>query len=128
MKRLVLSALVFAALAAAAVDGRYSAKMDRTGHNKKNAGATVTREIVFDLKSDGGTLTGTIGGSNAKRGPVSIQNGKVDGDKFSFTTVQGSKKGVKKFDWQGSVTGDELHATRTPEGRKHGMEIVATRQ
>ena len=54
--------------------------------------------------------------------PVAITDGKVDGNKFSFTVPGG--RGPAKF--EGTVDGDQLKGTRTPEGRD-GQPFTAKR-
>lgn len=127
--RTVLSILALActlplAVQAAALDGKWLAKIER----KDAAKGTVTVEFTLDLKVEGNRLTGTVTGGAARR-PVTmtIENGKVEGDRFSFTTVQKGRKGDQKFLWEGTVSGDELKGTRTAEGRRRGVPFTAKR-
>jgi len=127
MHRLLACALFFSWLCSGAIDGKWAAKVEMPGGKKQGAEAGP-RDIRFDLKSSGGALTGTIIGLTRKGAPVSIEDGKIEGDRVSFATVQSSKKGNRKFLLQGTVTGDDLHLTRALEGRKRGLEISAKRQ
>jgi len=113
---------------AAPIDGQWVAKMEmRAG--KKKGGGTTTVELTFNLKSDGDRLTGTVSGGAGRRAPTqTIENGKIEGDRFSFTTVQRNKKGDRKFVWEGAVQGDELKGTRAAEGRRRGIDFTAKRQ
>jgi len=60
-------------LSAATVDGKWAGSIDTP------MGALP---VVFDFKADGATLTGTTGPEGMT---VPIKNGKIDGDKISFS-------------------------------------------
>lgn len=113
----------------APIDGKWVAKMERRGGKKQGAAATTTVELTLNLKSDGGKLTGTVSGGAGRRAPAqTVENGKIEGDRFSFTTVQRNKKGDRKFVWEGAVQGDELKGTRAAEGGRRGTDFTAKRQ
>ena len=123
MKKIFLMVLAGAlALMSANIDGKWVAEVE--GKNDKGA----TKQVVtLDLKSDGNTLTGNI--SQGKRGKgVEITNGKLDGEKFSFTTVAKTKKGENKLNWTGTVSGGELKIERMREGAKKAQSITAKKQ
>src|SRR6185312_1995909 len=105
MKKFVIATLIlFAAamiLLAAGVDGKWT--LETQGRNGP-------QQSTLTLKSSGATLTGTLEG---RGGPAAISDGKVDGNKFSFTATAG--RGPAKF--EGTVDGDTIKGTRTPEGR-----------
>ena len=98
-------------------------------------GETMVRErsvrATFDLKSDGGRLTGTVEFGTRKRAAAQeIKDGKVEGNKFSFSTVmQTKKKGEVKVHWDGTIAGNELKVTRNAaKGKKRsGAEMVMKR-
>ncbi len=108
-----VAALLLAAssFAADAVTGKWKASIDGPG------GAM---EIVFTLKAEGGTLTGT---SATSMGELPITNGKVDGDTVSFDV----DPGMGVISHKGKVSGDTL--TLTVEGGPipAPMEMTATR-
>jgi len=108
----------------AAVDGRWEAEFKVTSKKK----GTETRVVSLDLKASQGALTGTVGGVGKKARPMAIQNGKIDGDKISFTTVQKGKKGDQTFIWEGTVQGDQISGERKRDGGKRGQSFVAKRQ
>jgi hypothetical protein len=68
-------------------------------------------EITLDLKSDGKKLTGIVYTSS---GDNPINDGKVEGDAFSFTVTSGNNKIIYK----GKVTGDVMSLTGTLPDRE----------
>jgi hypothetical protein len=131
MKRLILAVILSAAVAAAAgIDGQWTSEIAaRTPKKGAKAGAPGKPiELRFDLKSEGGQLTGTVrGGAGKRTAAMTIQDGKMDGDNFSFTTVQKTKNGENKWQWRGTVKGDELTGTRTRDGARRGQSFTAKR-
>ena len=124
-----LCAAVALVAAAAGIDGKWVTTIKMPA-GKKQGGEAREVQFTLDLKSEGGKLTGTVSGGLGRR-PVTqeIQSGKIEGNKFSFVTVQKSKTGQeRKFMWEGTVQGDELRGTRTPEGGRRGLDFVAKRQ
>lgn len=98
---------------AAAIDGKWVSerKMNRNGEEM-----TITQ--TFDLKSDGAKLTGSIAmkmGDNEPR-TSEIKDGKIDGNKFSFTVVMTTPNGEMKTAYEGTVDGDTLKGTSAREG------------
>lgn len=121
---LALACALPLAVQAAALDGKWLAKIER----KDAAKGAVTLEFTLELKVDGDKLTGTVtGGAGRRPLTMTIENGKVEGDRFSFTTVQKGRKGDQKFLWEGTIAGDELKGTRTTEGRRRGLPFSAKR-
>jgi hypothetical protein len=121
MKKFVLSTLILCAASwtafAASIDGKWTSEMkfgERTIQN------------TFNLKSDGGKLTGTMemsaGGQSRS---TDIKNGKVDGDNFSFSVVQRGKQGERTVVYEGKVDGNELKGTMKPEGMDRGRPFNA---
>ncbi len=109
MKRftiLTISLLLLAGIAAAAgIDGKWVSerKLERDGQ-------TYTFTQTFDLKSDGGKLTGNISTVFGDREPMvaQIQDGKIDGSKFAFTVTYSTPNGDFKSSYEGTVEGDAL--------------------
>jgi hypothetical protein len=114
-------------LAAASIDGKWSFEGKMQG---KKGGEGRTVETVLDLKAEGTVLKGTVKMGMGGRGrEVEIQNGKVDGDKFSFMTVTKNRQGEEmKIVWEGTVEGGELKGTRMREGAKRGQPFTAKKQ
>ncbi len=124
---LAILALSASSLFAAAIDGKWQGEMKTTG--KKAAKERVV-STVFDFKSEGNALKGTVSMGKGKRGPgpVEIKDGKVEGDKVSFTTVVASKKkGDRTVTWEGTVSGDELKVTASGAKKKGSTSLTLKR-
>lgn len=94
---------VLRAFAMLAVAGAVALGADVTGKWK---GASDTgREIVFDLKADGGKLAGTV--TFDQTTVREIFDGKVDGDSLSFRMR--SLYGGSTLTVTGKLKADELH-------------------
>jgi hypothetical protein len=86
------------------------------------------RQTTFDLKQDGNKLTGTMtGGGRGGAAPQAIQitDGKVDGDKVSFTVKRETQNGPMETKYNGTVSGDELKLKFTMMDQER--EITAKR-
>jgi hypothetical protein len=123
MKKLVILTVILCAASfvamAAGIDGKWTSEMKR-GDN--------TIQQTLTLKSDGGALTGTVESSfNGQSRSVDIKSGKVDGNKFSFTTVQNGKNGEVTVTWEGTVKGDELSGEQKRDGGAQGRPFTAKR-
>jgi hypothetical protein len=121
MKKFAITMVILCAASltalAASVDGKWISEMkfgERTVQN------------TFNLKSDGGKLTGTMemsaGGQSRS---TDIKEGTVDGDKFKFSLVQRGKQGERTVVYEGTVEGDELKGTMKPEGMDQGRPFTA---
>ena len=116
MKTLITTLACIALLAGSAladgIDGKWSSerKMERDGQS-------MTIKQVFDLKSDSGKVTGTITtmfGDNEMKADVA--NGKIDGNKFSFSATMQTPGGEFKSTYEGTVEGSVLKGTSAREG------------
>lgn len=77
--------------------------------------------LTFKFKQDGAKLTGTVTGPG---GDIDISDGKVDGDKISFTV---SFNGMT-IQHDGTVTGDTIKlATKTSDPNFPGGDMTLTR-
>ena len=83
-----------------------------------------THETVFNLKTDGGQLTGTV--SN-QRGEQQISEGKIDGNDLSFSVTMEFNGNSMKFLYKGKVAGDEIKFTRQREGGDRTQDFTAKR-
>jgi hypothetical protein len=121
MKKFAITTFVLCAASltafAASIDGKWTSEMkfgERTIQN------------TFNLKSDGGKLTGTLETSAGGRSrSTDIKEGTVDGDKFKFSLVQRGKQGERTVVYEGTVAGDELKGTMKPEGMDQGRPFTA---
>jgi hypothetical protein len=111
---LFVCVLLLAGLAAAAaIDGKWVSerKMERDGQS-------FTIIQTFDLKADGNKLTGSLTMAFGDMEPrkMDIADGKVDGNKFSFTVTMSTPNGEFKTVYEGTVEGDMLKGTAAREG------------
>ena len=122
---LMLMLVAFATLAVQAADlnGKWVAQVPgRQG---------ATQEYTFTFKVSGSSLTGTI---TTPRGDGAISDGKVSGDDVSFSQSMEFNGNTMKFNYKGSVSGDDLKLTREREGGGGGggkggpVEFVAKRK
>jgi hypothetical protein len=121
-----LALALFAGLAVAAgIDGKWVSerKMERDGQS-----FTITQ--TFDLKSEGNKLTGKLDMQFGDQEPrsVEIQDGKIDGEKFSFNTVMTTPNGEMKIAYSGSVEGDTLKGASQREGGGQSRPFEAKRK
>ena len=108
-RRIALLAWTAGALLAADVTGKWTAQMG--GPEGDN------RSIAFDFKQDGATLTGTVDGPGGEA--LAISNGKVDGNKISFTLTMGD--GSTKITHEGTINGDQISlTTKMDDGGRGG--------
>jgi hypothetical protein len=120
-----LLAIAFSA-SAANLDGKWTAEVTP---GSKKASVSRSAAVTFDLKSQDSQLTGSVIASKGKHPrPMTILDGKIEGDHFTFTTVQAAKKGDIKYTWQGTLNGDRLSGTRSRDGAKKGVPFTARRQ
>jgi len=120
---------------AADVTGKWTAQV--AGRNGN------TQEMTFQLKADGSTLTGTVmgGGGGGRRGggggggaaaapqPQQISDGKIDGDKVSFTVKVEANGQTRTTTYSGTIDGDTLKLKQTRQGRngEQTADITAKR-
>jgi len=78
--------------------------------------------LTYSLKQDGANVTGTVQGPQGD--PLPIDNGKVDGDKFTFdVTFNGTV-----IHHAGTINGDEIHlTTKSDSGDFPAMEMMLKR-
>jgi len=101
----LLFALTLAAFASAAdINGKWQAKME---------GPMGDVEVLFDFRSDGDKLTGTV--SNALMGQSEIQEGKINGEQITFKQVMERRRTIT-FVYSGKVKDGEIEFTRQVEG------------
>jgi hypothetical protein len=96
----MLFAIASVAVAQSKIDGNWEMSM------QGRQGNTMTQTLT--LKADGDKLTGSIKG---QRGETPISDGKVDGDKISFTVTRQTPNGEFKATYNGTVEGDAIKGT-----------------
>jgi hypothetical protein len=111
----LLGIFVFAA-SAADVTGKWVAEVPG------REGNTMTQ--TFNLKSDGGTVTGTVA---TQRGEVAISDGKISGDTITFNQTMKMGDNEVKMNYTGKIEGDTIKFTREREGGNRKQEFVAKR-
>lgn len=127
LRALILFLLAALVASAASIDGNWTSEMKVRG-GKKGGGQDRTVHMTFNLKADGNKLTGTVSSGAGKRNRSSeILDGKIEGNQFSFTTVQKSKRGEQRQEWRGTMEGDTLQGTRSRAGGKRGQSFTAKR-
>ena len=96
---LVLSLFLAAGFAFGAdIDGKWTGQY--------NSGMGDPMQMDFSFKADGATLTGTApGGPDAT---IPIKDGKIDGNKVSFTVETAMGEMQLKFNYKGVLNGDSL--------------------
>jgi hypothetical protein len=101
MKRIAMlfaaCALFTTGLLAADVTGKWAAEVQGRDGQK--------RTQTFNLKAEGGTLTGTV---SSPMGERQIVDGKVSGDDVSFAIEFEMNGEKRKIPYTGKVVGDEL--------------------
>jgi hypothetical protein len=88
------------------------------------------RNVTITLKQDGSTLTGSVPGMGRGGQPgqeMQIQNGKVDGDKFSFETKMEFNGNTRITKYEGTSSGNELKmkVTRETQNGPQSTEVTA---
>lgn len=74
--------------------------------------------LTYTFKQDGQKLTGSVTGPTD---PIDIQEGKVEGDKISFSLQVDMGGSVVKFTSKGTIKGDEIVLTTTNDA---GMDLA----
>jgi hypothetical protein len=116
--RLVVMCLVALSsfVLAQSVDGTWTAEVQ---------GGRGPQTLTITLKADGGKLTGSAGGGRG--GPVDITDGTISGADLKFKTKQMGRGGEIVMSWTGTLKGDEIAFSRTPEGGQ-AQTFTAKRQ
>jgi hypothetical protein len=122
MKRTAIFMFALLVLAALAV----AAAADATGTWKGNLETDdESRELTFDLKTDGGKLTGTVGGLLDR--PLDINEGKVEGAIITFFVITDWDGNAVKLVYKGELAGDEIKFTMSTDDGSWSAEVKAKR-
>ena len=111
---------------AADIDGKWKAETKRPS---RDGSGEITITTVFDLKADGAKLTGTLNltGPWGER-QATVSDGKIDGNKFSFTTTTEGPNGTVTTKYEGTVEGGVLKGTSAREGGQRSFPFEAKKQ
>jgi hypothetical protein len=112
--KLVVSLLLLAGVVfAGPIDGKWVAerKMERDGQ-------AMTIVQTFELKEEGGKVTGKFSMKFGEMEPPAseIKDGKLDGNKFSFSTTISTPNGDMKTSYSGTVEGAVMKGNAEREG------------
>ena len=120
MKRTAIS--IFALLAVASV----AAAADATGKWKGTFETDdESRELTFNLKADGGKLTGIVAGLLDR--PLDVNEGKVEGSMITFSVITDWDGNSVKLVYKGELAGDEIKFTMGTDDGSWSTEIKAKR-
>jgi hypothetical protein len=111
---------------AAGIDGQWNGQLVP---GKKAVAPPANSTFTLMLKSSqDGQVTGRLVTPGKKKPKEhTIRNARLDGNRLTFTTVQGGKKSSVTFSWQVTIEGDQMSGTRTREGARHGQAFKARR-
>ena len=113
MKLLVSLLLLAGVVFAGPIDGKWVSerKMERDGQ-------AMTIVQTFELKEEGGKVTGkfSMKFGEMEPPPGEIKDGKLDGNKFSFSTTISTPNGDMKTMYSGTVEGAVLKGNAEREG------------
>ena len=113
---LSLGALLASIGLAADVNGKWVASMP---------GRNGNREVTYNFKVDGDTLSGTASGFRGQEMPIT--DGKVSGDTISFSTKAEFNGNTIVTRYRGTLAGDEIRFTVEREGGGQSREFTAKR-
>ncbi|MGO9239206.1 MAG: hypothetical protein ACLQBJ_00220 [Bryobacteraceae bacterium] len=109
------------------IDGKWKSENKRPA---RNGGSPTTITLLFTLKADGANLTGTVDISGGPRGDhqVAISDGKIDGNKYTFTVVNQTPNGLVTTKYECTVEGDLLKGTAMRQGAPQSRPFEAKKQ
>jgi len=111
---------------AADIDGKWKAETKRPS---RDGSGEMTITMVFDLKADGAKLTGNVTVSSPRGDrQATVSNGKIDGNKFSFSTTAEGPNGSMTTKYEGTVEGSVLKGTSAREGGQRSFPFEAKKQ
>ncbi len=114
-------AVLFAVLAGAAlasdITGTWSGTLSM-GDNQMT--------LTYNFKQDGEKLTGTVTGGQGD--PLTLNDGKVQGDKLTFTVNVPTPNGDMKITNEGTVKGEEITLNAKMEGTDGTMPPITLKR
>lgn len=109
-----LMGLLASLLLCADASGKWKGSFDAAG---------TTREVTFDLKASGNTVTGTVAGLLDRTSEV--KEGKIEGDTVSFWFMTEYQGDAIKLVCKGQLSGDEIKFTMGLEDGQWSTDFVA---
>jgi hypothetical protein len=82
--------------------------------------------LSYDFKQDGEKLTGTVTGPQGN--PLTLNDGKVEGDKLSFTLQVEGPNGNIKISSEGTIKGEEITLASKMEGGPGPMPPITLKR
>jgi uncharacterized protein (DUF2147 family) len=120
MKRTMIFMFALLALAGTA------AAADATGKWKGNLETDDgSRELTFNLKADGGKLTGTVAGLLDRS--LDVNEGKIEGATITFSVMSEWDGNAVKLVYKGELAGDEIKFTMGTDDGSWSTEIKTKR-
>jgi hypothetical protein len=84
-----------------------------------------SRELTFNLKADGGKLTGIVAGLLDR--PLDVNDGKVEGAIITFSVITEWDGNAVKLVYKGEMAGDEINFTMGIDDGSWSTEVKAKR-
>ena len=109
--RCVVALLAVLPLYALDVSGKWKGQIGDSG-----------RDVLFQLKSEGTKVTGSMSGPDGE--PRPITEGQLNGDNISLTITSEWQGSPLKLLVKGKVAGDQMNLTMEVEGRDWSREFV----
>ena len=107
------------ALAATDVTGTWTGSIQMDGGGGGGGGDMA---LTFTFKQSGAVLTGSVNGGQGD--PLTISNGKIDGDKISFSVEFNGTT----ITHEGTITGDEIKlSSKSSDGNFPAMALTLKR-
>ena len=121
-----LRTMIAAAVLLLSVSVAFGADIDGKWTGKYDSGMGEAMNMEYTFKAEGNTLTGTsIGGAEGATTPIA--NGKIDGNKISFSVTVDVMGQEMKFDYTGELSGDKLNLKFDMGGMGFGGEFSVQR-
>ena len=109
--RWIVALLLCLPLLAGSIDGKWSGPMEG-----------ADRDVVFQLKTEGAKVTGTMSGAGGESHPIT--EGALTGDDISLTVASEWQGSPVKLLVKGKVSGNEMRLTISSEGGEWSTDVV----
>lgn len=112
----LMALVMLVAARAADVTGKWKGTLE---------GQNGSREITFNLKADGASLSGTVVGLLDRA--LDVQEGKVQGSTITFSVMSEWEGNPVKLVYKGELSGDEIRFAMGTEDGSWSTELTAKR-